>query len=112
MRPISKKNREIIDTDPYYRKCARSSEMDCRGRITIEHALIYAGRQIDEIWALLPICEYHHAVNLYQDGGKLDKQKHIWLALNRATDEDLEKYYKANFKEQRERLNKIYGKGK
>lgn len=107
MRKISSKVKAKLEQEPDI--CLRRNEGDCRGKITWEHALIYAGRQIDEAWAILKICEYHHAVNQFQDNGHLDKEKHIWLALNRATDEELEKYPKADYKKLRERLNKIYG---
>jgi hypothetical protein len=108
MRPISPKLRDIIDTDTYYRTCARSDEGDCSGRITIEHALIYGGRQIDELWNLLPICAYHHAVDSYQDSGNLDKQKHEWIALSRCP--DLSAISKAvNYPQRLAYLNTIYG---
>lgn len=110
MRAIPAKLRKQIDSDPYYKKCARADEGNCSGRITIEHAIIHAGRQLNELWALLPICAYHHAVDQYQDGGDLNKEKHLWLALNRATDSELEAISKAiNYKRERERLNNIYG---
>ena len=41
MRPISSKNKAIIDSDPYYKVCARHLDGSCDGRITIEHALIF-----------------------------------------------------------------------
>lgn len=109
MRKIPPKIRAQIDQDPYYKVCARKDEGNCQGRITIEHVLIFAGRQIDDLWNLLPICEYHHGVNKFQDGGDLNKEKHLWIALNRATDEELAKYSKAtNYHKEKERLNKIY----
>ena len=57
---------------------------NCEGRITWEHALIYGGSQIDEAWAILGICEFHHAVNRHQDGKGMNKEKHEWLALRQA----------------------------
>lgn len=107
MRKISPQVKKILEQEPNV--CARRFDGDCDGRITWEHALIFAGRQIDEAWAIIKICEYHHAVDRHQDGSGLDKQKNIWIALNRATDEELEKYSKVvNYKKERERLNKIY----
>lgn len=97
MRKISKKNLDIIKTDPYYKRCLKNNQ-DCYGRLTIEHALIYSGRQIDEIWALLPLCWYHHL------GPGLDKNFNRWVALCRATDEDLGKYSKANFQQLKKSL--------
>lgn len=68
------------------------------------------GKQIDEVWAIIKLCEYHHAVNTYQDGKGLDKEKNVWIALNRATDEELKKYSKAiDYIRERARLNTIYG---
>jgi hypothetical protein len=107
MRPISQKNKDILATDPYYKKCARADEGDCSSVITIEHSILYAGRQIDDLWNLLPICEYHHAVNKYMDCGKMNKEKHEWLALRQAPPEAREKYYKIDWSKL-DRLNKKY----
>jgi len=94
MRKISQKNKNIINTNVYYKKCHRAEEGTCEGRITIDHALIFAGRQIDELWNFVPTCAYHHAVDQYQDGGDFDKQKQIKAALLRATEEELLPYCK------------------
>lgn len=107
MRPISPKVKEALLQEPQV--CLRADEGNCQGRITFEHALIYAGKQIDEVFAILRICEYHHGVNKFQDGGDMNKEKHVWLALNRATDDELRKYSKAvDYIALRERLNKKY----
>ena len=109
MRKISSRVKNIIDNDRFYTICARFRDGGCKGRITMEHTLIFAGRQIDEAWAIIPLCEYHHSVCRYQDSGDLQKEKNIWIALNRATDEELLKYSKAiNYIELRKRLNKKY----
>ena len=95
MRPIPPKHREIIDTDPYFKRCAREAvfhDHTCRGCLTIEHALIFAGRQVAEIWAYVPLCAYAHDVYEFQDCGILDKRKNEYLALIRATQEELDKY--------------------
>ena len=107
MRPISQKVKETLEQEPNV--CARSQDGNCDGRITWEHALIYAGKQIDEVWAIIKLCEYHHAVGKYQDGGNLLKEKNEWIALCRATDQELDKYPKANYKCRKQRLDKIYG---
>jgi hypothetical protein len=110
MRPIPPTHKKVIDSDPFFKKCARCIDGGCAGRITIEHALIYGGRQIAELWAYVPLCEYHHAVNKFQDGGDLQKEKNVWVALNRATDAELLAYSKAiNYLRERERLNQKYG---
>lgn len=108
MRPISPQVKAKLDSEPDI--CALEDE-NCQGRITREHCLIYGGRQIDEAWAIIKICAWHHSVDEFQDGGGLNKEKNVWVALNRATDEELLKYSKAiNYIEMRNRLNKKYGK--
>lgn len=92
------------------RVCLRADEGDCDGRLTKEHAMTFAGSQIQEEWAILDICEFHHAVNKYQDSGKLNKEKHTWIALNRATEAQLRSISKAEDKVAiRDRLNAKYG---
>ena len=82
-------------SDSYYKKCARHLEGNCDGRITLEHVIIYSGKQLNEKWAIIPLCTFHHAVDLHQDGGDLQKEKNVWIALNRATDAELRSVSKA-----------------
>lgn len=97
--------------DPFYKICARRCDGGCSGRITWEHAIIYAGRQLNEKWAIIPLCEYHHSIDSYQDGGDLQKEKNVWIALNRANDDELRAVSKAvNYLVLRERLNEKYGR--
>lgn len=93
----------MINNDPYYRKCARRNYGNCDGRITIEHAIIYAGKQLSEMWSYVPLCWYHHL------GPGLNKEINIILALNRATDEELAEISKAqDYRKLRDHLNKKY----
>ena len=90
--------------------CARRFDGGCAGRLSIEHCLNFAHRQIDESWNLLWLCTYHHAIEENTNSGGLDKEKNTWLVLNQATDEELLKYSKAvNYIELRDRLNQKYG---
>ena len=73
-------------TDPP-RTCMRADE-NCSGILTKEHALLYAGRQVQEDWAILDLCWAHHL------GEFLNKRENIRIALSRATKEDLLKYPK------------------
>ena len=76
----------------------------------MEHTLIYGGRQVDTAWAIIPLCSKAHAVNHFQDGGDLDKEINLWIALNRATDEELLAVSKATpYMRERARLNRKYG---
>lgn len=91
------------------KKCERFNEGNCAGRITKEHAIIFAGKQVQEDWAILNICEYHHSVNKYQDTGDLNKEKHIYLALCKAQNDDLKRISKAiDYIALRERLKQKY----
>lgn len=87
MRPIPAKLRKELANDPYYSVCARANAV-CEGRITWHHPFKYAGRQINEAWAIQPLCHYHH------QGKGFDKEKSEYLALQRATMDDLLKYPK------------------
>ena len=92
------------------RVCMRASEGNCAGRLTKEHALYYAGKQLQDEWAILDICAYHHGVDGFQDRGDLNKEKHIWIALNRAPEARLVELSKGENKiALRDRLNLKYG---
>lgn len=107
--PIPKNILTEILVDDYYKKCARHTEKTCKGRVTFEHVFIYAGKQIQEVWSIIPLCEYHHDVLSYQDKGDLQKELNQHIALQRATDADLEKYPRRNWKQLKEYLSKKYG---
>jgi len=101
MRPIPKKLRERLSRDPFMKVCIYNNA-DCSGRIEWEHAFIYSGRQINEWWAILPCCYAHHR------GGFMDKDYNRYKGLSRASDEDLSKYPKADFKQMKNYLTKKY----
>lgn len=91
--------------------CCRADEGNCDGSLTKDHTIIFAGKQLQEDWAIVDACEYHHAVGKFQSGGDLNREKHTWVALNRATDEQLIAISKAiNYLKLRERLNEKYKK--
>jgi hypothetical protein len=110
---IPKKVKEDCMNDPRYKRCALFGLHGhvCAGRITWEHALIYAGKQIQEKWAIVPLCERAHAVNSFQDAGTMKKELNVWLALNQATESDFERFPRAfpSYHEQKIRLNRKYG---
>lgn len=85
MNAIPKKLRVELAADPYYKKCARASS-ECTGRITWEHCLTYAGRQIQERWAIIPLCVWHHL------GNGLKKEINRKIAMSRAKEEDHKNY--------------------
>jgi len=106
---IPKKLLHEILEDPFYKTCVRHKEGTCKGRVTFEHALIYAGKQIQEKWAIIPLCEYHHGVNNYQDRGDLKKSYNEWVAVNRATADDFARYPRRNWLQVQAALNARYG---
>jgi hypothetical protein len=85
MHPIPPKLRRDLAADPWYSSCARASG-ECRGRITWEHALMYAGKQVQERFAIIPLCEWHHL------GDGLVKRINVEIAMARATPDDKKKY--------------------
>lgn len=52
MRPIPKKVREEINSDPFYKACCLCGSSG----IQIHHNLIHSGRQSDDIKTMLPLC--------------------------------------------------------
>lgn len=89
MNNIPQKLRREIAADYYYRTCARVDNL-CDGRITLEHAIIVAGKQLQKKWAIIPLCAFHHSVDQYQDGPGLNKEINRLIALSRASQEDFQ----------------------
>jgi hypothetical protein len=117
MRPIPLKLREQMEQDPIMRMCCHSDEddsCDCEdewgkhpGRAEWEHCFIYAGKQINEWWAIIGCCWYHHR------GPGLNKDLNKWFAIKRMTEKDLveaqKKYPKFNWTAERDRLKRKFG---
>jgi len=104
MNNIPPKLKKEMAEDPYYRKCAISGRLATNTKVEWHHNLIYAGKQVQEKWCIIPLAKEIHA-NIIQYKEKVD-----WIMLNRATDDDLRRYSKAkDLIRERERLNKIYG---
>lgn len=110
MKTIPKKQRVEMAASGEYSVCSLIDHGPCDGRITWEHALIFGGNKIQKKWAIIPLCELHHAVNKHQDAGTLKKELSVWVALNRATDEELRAVSKTiNYTRLRGVLNEKYG---
>ncbi|MFA6972883.1 MAG: hypothetical protein WC208_15985 [Gallionella sp.] len=106
MSPIPEWLKKELEAEPQI--CARKGN-DCKGRITWEHAFIYGGNQIQEKWAIIFLCEYHHGVCNYQEGGDLKKEINHWIAINRMTSEDMAKYPRKPWQQLKKYLNTKYG---
>lgn len=84
MRPISPRVRKLIDSDPFYTKCCITGEPNP----SMEHCWLYAGKQIDEAWAIVPLAYRFNTSHPPKD----IKEKCQLISLGRATQEDLSKY--------------------
>ncbi len=100
MRTIPRPMRDEMALDPAMRTCMRAEifhDHECApnpmtGRMhEWEHAFIHGGKQINERWAIISSCYWAHS------GPGLDKDKNRYIALARATPEDLAKYPKTNW---------------
>lgn len=109
MGPIPENIMAKIAADPYYKRCAREQDGGCAGRITLEHAILYAGIQLQDLFSIIPLCEYHHAVGEYQDIGDLDKLKNEWIAIGRMTKRDMKKYPKGSWELRRKWGDRVFG---
>ena len=112
MNNTPKKLNDEMSRDPAYQICMRFGWFGhtCGGRNTREHSIIVAGKQLQKIFAILSICAKGHGVDFYQDGGDLDKEIHLWIALNRASDQELLEISKViDYQREKKRLNAKYG---
>lgn len=103
MRKIPTKLRQEMHEDPMYHRCIVTGM--AHEKIDWHHNLIYAGRQVNERWCILPLLHSIH---------EIEKRPHIkeildWIMLNRATDEELQRYDRANLLAKREKLNNKRG---
>lgn len=112
MNNLPPKLRRELAKDPEYKVCARRGlhGHECAGRITFEHALIYAGKQIQSRWAIIPLCEKAHNCGRWQDCGDMNKNINQWIALHRATDAEIAAISKAkDYRRYRDFLDLHFG---
>lgn len=84
----------------------RDPKHKCEGRIEREHVWIYAGRQIQEVWAIVSVCTGWHRLKNF--GSPLEKDWHRYVSLTLASDDDLKKYPRFNWKQEKQRLAHKY----
>jgi hypothetical protein len=58
-KPIPAELREQLADDPFMQRCILEGP-ECLGRIEWNHGLAYAGRRINELYTLVPMCHFHH----------------------------------------------------
>lgn len=106
MNHIPKALNDELNEDPFYRKCCLSFLGGCGGRIERHHNLIYAGRQYQAKFAILPACHDHHDMARNTE----IKERFDWVMLNRATYAEILSISKAiNYTFVLERLNTKFG---
>lgn len=59
MRPIPKRLRERMAADPFYSRCCITG---ATAGIQWHHNMVYSGRQVNEAWAILPVCGAVHSM--------------------------------------------------
>lgn len=92
---------EISQERPFCERQALFRDHLCQGRSTMEHAIIYAGRQLNEKWSIIRLCYWSHL------GPGLNKRINEWIALQHATEADLKKYPKRDWNQMKIKLKVI-----
>jgi hypothetical protein len=102
MRPIPAGLRGEMERDYFYQKCAVTQKPRTLVKVEWHHNLIYAGRQVNEKFCILPLSEEIH------DRARDSKVKEFlnWIMTCRATREELEQY---GLTRMAETLQKKYG---
>lgn len=101
-------NKELNE-DPFYTKCCLRMLGGCGGRIERHHNLIYAGKQYQAKFCILPACHDHHDMARNTE----IKERFDWVMLNRATEQEILSISKAiNYSWVRDRLNTKFGQYK
>lgn len=99
--------REEMANDPYYKKCCLTGYTN--EKINWHHNFIYAGKQVNEKWCILPVKE---SIHQYHKGITSEvKEKLDYIMLNRfeGTMEDLaKKFPKINWEQKYKYLKNKY----
>lgn len=79
-----------IKKNPFYRRCCLEGG-DCSGRIEFHHNLIFKGKQVNEMFAILPLCQGHHEDANYSE----IREQLDWIMLHRMSIDEIVMYSKA-----------------
>ena len=108
MATIPKKLRTQLANSAFMQDCIfklKDQGHECQGGIDWEHVWIYAGKQIQEAWAILPVCAHMHRGNF---GTAFEKSWHEFVSLSRASPSDLAKYPRINWSQKKKDLQSRY----
>ena len=89
MNNIPKKLKEEMATDPFYARCCITGALAKDTKVDWHHNLIFAGRQVQEKWCILPLAKHVHDYIVKY------KEQCDWIMLNRADDDTLRRFSKA-----------------
>lgn len=107
MNKIPQKIKDQLAKDPFMLRCVMKNEW-CAGRIEWDHVLKFANKQVQEAFAIVPQCNFHHR------GGGLNREYTEYVAFTRLTDDEFfqmcNKYPRSNWPQLRKYLFKKYGK--
>jgi len=82
--------KEILE-DKFYKKCCLTGKI--YGKIDLHHNLIFAGKQVQEKFAILPL---HNSIHQYHNGLTSEvKEKLNRIMVSRMTEAQLDYYSKA-----------------
>lgn len=105
---------EELMADPMANVCWRAwffKDHKCAGRLTWEHAFTHAGKRVNEVWAIIRLCEYAHSLGAFMDTGILNKEINRCIGYRRITDWDAveKKYPRTNWRQEYKYLTTKYG---
>jgi hypothetical protein len=104
MRPIPQALRRQLAEDPFMSRCCITGSV--AEKIDWHHNLIFAGRQVNEAWAILPLARSIHDRVFSPE----IKERCDWIMLNRATDDQLRPYCRViDYIALKKRLNAKFG---
>lgn len=94
-----------MEADPFYKTCCISGRTSKQEKIDWHHNLIFAGRQVNEVFCILPLAKSIH--------DRIVEYKELcdYIMLSRATPEERSRYSKAiNYELMYQNLKKKYGR--
>lgn len=106
MNPLSQEIKKTLVDDPFMEKC-----IICYSpRVEWHHVFTYAGKQIDEVWNIVPMCKKHHDnATPHKNNYLLEIREMAEMkALERMQIEDIAKYPKKEWTRLATYLNNKY----
>ena len=100
MRPIPAKLRRELSENSFMERCVWTGDRD----VTWEHCWTYAGKQINERWAIVPL----KAKLNTSHPPKEVKDYCRWISLMMATPSELAKYPKKNWEQEKRYLDNLF----